>query len=64
MGLTAKKVYAVLNSKIKKMSGVTPEDVNNAVQDYLDKNPVQPTPIDTTLTNQVKQLTQRLLEIE
>lgn len=50
MGLTAKKVYAVLNSKIKKMSGVNPEDVNNAVQDYLDKNPVQPTPIDTTLT--------------
>lgn len=46
----ADEVYAILNNKIKDVGGVNPEDVNNAVQDYLTKNPVQPTPIDSTLT--------------
>ena len=52
MGLTAKKVYAVLNKKIKDMGRVSQEDINNAVNDYLDKNPVQSTPVDKTLAKE------------
>lgn len=43
------ETYAILSKKWKKVN-ISTEQIQAAVNDYLSKNPVQPTPIDNTLS--------------
>ena len=45
-------VYQQILERLDQVSGLTPEDLAKAVEEYLAKNPIELTPIDKTLTKE------------